>query len=127
MKRHGKTSRRKGILAAGVVAGASLMATSALTASNVVPASQAGDGAGAITGYTVSAVNYDLNATNPQNIDTVTFTLDSTPAAGSEIEIRLDASSSTWYSCTNVAADVSCTTTGAAVVDADELRVVAVD
>ena len=127
MRRGGKTNNRRGIIAATVVAGAGLLATSALTATNTVPDSQAGDGAGNITGYTVSAVSYDLNATNPQNVDQVSFTLDSTPAAGSEIEVRLDASSSTWYSCVNVAADVTCDTTGAAVVDADELRVVAVD
>lgn len=122
-----KKKNMRAVLAAGVVTGATLLATSALTAGNTVPDSQAGDGAGAITGYVVSSVSYDLNATNPQTIDQVSFTLDSVPAVGSEIEIRLDSTGSAWYSCVNVLADVTCDTTGASVVDADELRVVAVD
>src|ERR1700709_1132309 len=35
----------------------------AFTASNTVPASAAGAGAGAVSGYTVSALHYSLNAT----------------------------------------------------------------
>lgn len=127
-----KSTRSRGlraVIAALVVAFLTFAGSSALTASNTVPDSQAGDGAGSITGYTVTNVSYDLNATNPQNIDEVTFDLDSTPATGSEIEVRLDSSTSTWYSCTFVGTAVTCDTTGTviAVADADELRVVAVD
>ena len=115
--------------AAIVVALLALLGSSALTATNTVPASQAGDGANAITGYTVSDIDYALNATNPQNIDTVTFDLDSTPDAGSDIQIRLDASTSDWYSCTFSGVDVTCDVTSPVITVAlaDELRVVAVD
>jgi uncharacterized protein YpuA (DUF1002 family) len=98
-------------------------ATYAFAAANTVPASKAGDGSGDITGYTVSAIHYTLNAA-PTTIDTVTFTLDTAPVAGSTIKIKLVAAGSTWYSCTNVTTAVTCTTTGAPVLIADSLQVV---
>lgn len=99
-------------------------ATYAFAAANTVPASKAGDGSGAISGYTVSVIHYTLNGTNPATIDTVTFTLDTAPAGGSTIKIKLVAAGSTWYSCTNVTTAVTCTTTGAPVSTADSLQVV---
>ena len=51
------------------------MSIYAFAAANTVPASSAGDGSGAISGYTISAIHYGLNATNPGNVDSVTFTL----------------------------------------------------
>jgi hypothetical protein len=117
---------RKVIAVLLVVLGLSAIIT-AMTAANTVPASKAGDGSGAISGYTVSAVHYNLNATNPQNIDSVTFTLDSVPVAGSTVKIKLVAAGSTWFSCTMTGANASCTTTGATVVAADQLNVVVAD
>lgn len=120
----------KAMIAVVALALLTVLGSPALTASNTVPASQAGDGAGDITGYTVTAVSYDLNATNPTIIDEVTFTLDSAPETGSEIQVRLNSSSTDWYACTNVSAAVTCDTSGSpeiTVVDADEPRVVAVD
>jgi hypothetical protein len=102
----------------------------AMTASNTVPTSKAGAGAGAISGYTVSAIHYNLNVTNPANIDSVTFTLNAAPAAGATVKIKLVAAGSTWYSCTmsgTPAVDASCTTTGATVLAADQLDVVVAD
>lgn len=115
--------RRGRLLATLVVAGVLATATYAFTASNTVPASRAGDGSGAISGYTVSAVEYTLNATNPSNLDSVEFTLD---AAASVARIKLVSSGSTWYSCTNPSGnDWTCATTGAAVAPANQLQVVA--
>ncbi len=45
-------------------------------AANTVPAHKAGDGSGAVTGFTVSNIEYDLNATTPSNVDAVEFDLD---------------------------------------------------
>ncbi len=112
-----------------MVAFAFASVTYAYAAANVVPASKAGDGSGAITGYTVSAIHYVLNSTDPSTIDSVTFTLNSTPVAGSTIRIRLVAAGS-WYTCTNVSAAVTCnngTTLGATVLSADLLQVVVSD
>ena len=94
-----------------------------------MPASKAGDGTGAISGYTVSNVNYNLNAANPSNIDSVTFDVDVAPSAGADMEIKLVAAGSTWYSCTNVTTALTCVTTSpqATVATADELRVVIAD
>ena len=60
-------------LAVAIALGA---ATYAFTATNTVPDSYAGSGSGAISGYSVSSVQYQLDAANPANIDVVTFTLD---------------------------------------------------
>ena len=97
----------------------------AYTNSNTVGSTQAGDGTGAITGFVVSSVKYNLNASNPSNIDSVTFTLDSTPAAGSTLKAQLAAAGS-WYTCTNVATAVTCNVTSpqSTVAAATNLRVV---
>jgi hypothetical protein len=102
----------------------------AMTASNTVPGAKAGAGAGAISGYTVSAIHYNLNTTNPANIDSVTFTLSAAPASGATVKIKLVSTGSTWFSCTTSgtpAVDASCTTTGATVTAADQLDVVVAD
>lgn len=94
--------------------------------SNTVEASQAGDGAGGITGYDISAVHYTLNATNPGLIDSVSFTISPAITATTVVKIKLVDSGSTWYTCTaGAGTSVSCPTTGADVLSADMLRVVA--
>ncbi len=97
----------------------------AFAAANTVPATAAGDGAGAISGYTVSNIQYVLNAGTPSNIDMVTFTLDS---AATTVKIKLVAAGGTYYSCTNPSGmNWECVTTApqATVLPADELRVIA--
>jgi hypothetical protein len=107
----------------GLVAFALATFTYAYAASNTVPATDAGDGAQAISGYTISAVHYNLNGTNPANIDSVTFTI--APAAtGGSAQVQL-VNAGTWYSCTiSGGTNVSCTTTGATAAAAANLRVV---
>ena len=102
------------------------MLTFAFTASNTVPASKAGDGSGAVTGYVVSSVHYGLNATDPSKADSITFDLDSTPIAGSTITTNVGGN---WYTCTNVAVAVTCPTTSpqASVAPITTLRVVVAD
>src|SRR5581483_2534340 len=71
----------------------------AFAASNTIPsAGAAGDGANTIGGYTVTNVQYNLNASNPANIDSVSFTLS---ASATTVKIKLVAAGSTYYSCTN--------------------------
>jgi len=120
-----RSSRKVWLWRAVAVAVAMVGAGYAYTASSTVPNTNAGDGAGTISGYVVSSVKYNLNASNPQNIDSVTFNLDSTPVAGSTLKAQLAAAGS-WYTCTNVAAAVTCTTTSpqATVAAATQLRVV---
>ena len=80
----------------------------AFTASNTVPTSKAGDGSGTISGYTLSAIHYGLNATTPTNVDSVSFTVDAAPVSGSTMKVQINSS---WYTCTNVTTTVTCTTT----------------
>lgn len=96
----------------------------AFTASNTVPATQAGSGSGAISGYTASAVQYTLDATTPTNLNAVAFTI--SPVTTSAVKVQL-AGAGTWYSCTNTAGAVSCATTSpqATVSAATQLTVVA--
>ncbi len=97
----------------------------AFAASNTMPsAANAGDGAVAISGYTVSALAYALNATTASNIDTVTFTI--SPTAAATVKTQL-ATGGSWYSCTNTAGSVSCTTTApqATVAGATNITIVA--
>lgn len=97
----------------------------AYSASNSVGATYAGDGSAAITGFVVSSVTYSLNTSNPSNIDSVAFNLDSAPVAGSTLKAQL-APTGSWYTCTNVAAAVTCPVTSpqATVAAATNLRVV---
>jgi hypothetical protein len=95
------------------------------TASNTVPGTNAGSGSGVISGYTISSVAYNLNASNPNNIDTTTFTI--APTSAGTVKIQL-VSGGTWYDCTNTAGSVSCDTTvglQATVSPANQLTVVA--
>lgn len=98
----------------------------AFTASNTVPDTKAGDGTGAVTGYIVSSVHYGLNGTDPTKVDSVSMTLDSTPAAGSTIKVKLGGN---WYGCSNTGAAVTCTTTSpqATVAPITTLQVVVAD
>jgi hypothetical protein len=114
-------------LLGGAAVSAVLVNSFALTASNTVPTSSAGAGSGAISGYAVSSIHYNLNATNPQNIDSVTFNVDVAPPAGSTLKAKLVAAGSTYYSCTNTGTAVTCTTTSpqATVAASDQLLVVA--
>ena len=97
----------------------------ALAAANTVPATSAGDGNGTISGYTITNVHYNLNASDPSTIDSVTFTVNSAIPAGGTVKIQL-VSAGTWYTCTvSGGTNVTCTTTGASVSTATTLRVVA--
>lgn len=70
-------NRRRRRLAVILAAAAALaFAAFAFTATNNVPGSYAGDGSATISGYNVSNVAYQLEAGNPENINSVSFTLD---------------------------------------------------
>lgn len=70
----------------------------AFTAANTVAPSTAGSGAEAISGYTITNIDYTLNASNPQNLDAVSFSYSgvATPATA-----RVSHNNgTTWYNCT---------------------------
>lgn len=96
-------------------------------ASNTVPTSLAGDGAGTVSGFDVSAIHYNLNSTNPQNLTSVTFTVAPAVPAGGGVRASIDNGTS-WLAsgaCTVTGGtSVSCTTNDA-VTAVTILRVVA--
>jgi hypothetical protein len=116
--------RRRALLISAVLAVVLSIGGYAFTASNTVPNATLGQGANVISGYTVSSVAYNLNASTPSNVDSVSFTI--SPATATSVKIQLAAAGS-WYSCTNTAGSVSCATTApqATAVLATALNVVA--
>lgn len=116
-------TRRIGALG---VAGVLAMGAYAYTAANTVPASNAGTGAGTISGYTVTNVSYTQNGTDPRNLDEVTFTI--SPSDADEVNAQL-VDGGAWYACVNTTGSVVCDTTSpqATAAAADQLTVVASD
>ena len=102
----------------------------AFAAGNTVPRGKAGSGGAVINSYAVlvGSIHYFLNASNPQTIDSVSFTTTTSIPGGSTVRAKLVTAGSTWYSCSVAAGtNVTCTTTGASVGTADSLRVVIAD
>lgn len=122
MRYPGRRFRRLAL--AALVTGVVASRTFAFTSSNTVSSSSAGSGSGAISGYTASNVSYALNASNPQNIDAVTFTISPTTTATVKVQL---APGGSWYSCANSSGSVSCATTSpqATAAAATQLTVVA--
>ena len=124
------------LIAAGLVAAAG----SAYTAGNTVGASSAGSGSSAIGAYTTSNIQYAANSTDPEKLDSVTFTLDK---AARYVAMKTTAAGTSWYrsddnrlssgsvdSCTSAGGagiTRTCDVTGGAetVLGADNLTVVA--
>ena len=120
-----RLGRRTRLVGAAVLVCLAALAAYGFTNTNTVPATNAGSGSGAISGYTVTSVVYTLNASNPNNIDQVAFTI--APTSATTVKIRLDGV--TWYACANAAGSVTCNTTvgtQATVAPATSLEVVAV-
>jgi hypothetical protein len=121
MKRFNGRSRILGIL---VVAVALATGAYAFTATNTVPASSAGSGSGTISGYTVSGIAYTLNATTPTDIDSMTFTLNS---SATTVKTKIVSGSTTYTTC-SIAGGVNVTCNFApdiAITTADQLSVIA--
>ncbi len=99
-----RNRRKVSVLLAGGIALAIGGGAYAFTASNTVPASTVGAGAGAVTGYTVTNLHYALDATNPGNINSLTFTISpAVPSTGTGkvvIAAALSTGGPTNYTCT---------------------------
>lgn len=95
-----------------------LFAAPALTAANAVPQGAGGAGSGPISGYTVSAISYELD---DENVAAVSFRL--TPAGATAVKARL-APDEPWTTCT-IGADVASCPVAAPLAAARSLDVVA--
>ena len=123
LRTRSRRRRRTAVIIA--VAAALAFAAYAFTAANTVPPSNAGDGSGTISGYTVSNIAYTLDAANAVNIESVAFTLD---AAATTVKAKVVAASAVYTDCTNTAGNSwSCNIEpDPTVLSADDLRVIAV-
>ena len=104
-------------------------ATYGFAASNTVAdAGKAGEGSNTVSGYTVTAVTYTLDSSDPTQLDAVDFTLDT---AATDVYAGIDtnpASTIQWRSCTNPSGnDFTCdlSTVTISVVNAATLHVAA--
>jgi hypothetical protein len=100
----------------------------AFAAANVVPESGAGDGSGTISGYTVSNIDYTLNA-DPTLVDTVEFDIAPTAGANTPRVVTIQLNGGSWYSCTVAAGHATCDVSAGSVtvLSATNLRVVAAE
>lgn len=92
-------------------------------AANTVPASRAGDGAAAVSGYTVTNVHYNLDTLNPQQLSSITFTISPAVPGGGTVRVSTDGGA-TWTAPCTTGSSITCTST-AAVSSITGLRVVA--
>ena len=112
-----RNHRQISIVVAVVVAAVIGGGAYAFTASNTVPTTTAGSGVGTVSGYTVTNLHYNLNATSPANIDSLTFTISpvvpSTSTGKVVIQAALTVGGPTSYTCTTdtTGATVTCATT----------------
>ena len=88
-----------------------------------------GDGAGAISGYSVGNVSYTLNSLDPTRISAVSFDIDADDAPVT-VKLKLVSSSETWHDCAVSAAQIPARATctlhaSVAVAEVNEVRVVA--
>ena len=104
----------------------------AFTASNTVPNTTAGAGAGTVTGYSVSNLHYVLSTATPGNIDSLTFTINPVvPSAGTGkvvIQATLSSGGPNTYTCTTDSAGsaVTCATITPTQLTADKVTGVTV-
>lgn len=117
-------SRSKRLIVTLIVAGIVSTAAYTYTATNTVSTTHAGAGTGTISGYTVNSVDYTLDGSDPQNLDSVTVTL--SPTGATHVNIQL-AAGGPWYSCSLLGGQWSCNTTSpqATAVGSTQLTVVA--
>jgi hypothetical protein len=114
-----KRKRRVALVALLILAVGS--AAYAFTAANNVPPSKAGIGAGAISGYDVSNIKYNL-AANPANIDSVEFDLNG-PAG--TVKAKVVSGNPTYTDCTGGPTHFTCDfSPDPTVLSADQLSVI---
>ncbi len=96
-----------------------LVGRAAFAAANTVPASSAGAGSAAVSGFTITAIDYNLNATTPTNVDTVTYTATADNGdTGTALTIYTRfVTGGSWYACTRAggvapAHNITCDTDG---------------
>lgn len=116
--------RVSGAMLTAVVA-VGTMAVPAFTDDTGLGSTSAGDGAGNVSGFTVSGIHFEPSA-DPGLLDHVTFRLDPTPGPGASVRVVL---AEQQYPCVMGGSLATCATSSPSVAIADiaQLRVIAAD
>jgi hypothetical protein len=121
-RRHGNGLR---LGAAVLCVGVLTAGTYAVTASNTVPGTNAGDGQGIVSGYTVSNVQYNAQALDPTLLDTYTFDLNESARV---VKAKPVSTQAAFDSCTASGNTWTCTAAANTTIQSlDQLRVIAMD
>lgn len=97
--------RLVGLIVLALVLGA---ATYGFAASNSVPESGAGDGDGAVSGYTITNIDYTLQGSDPTYLAGVSFDIAPTSGASTPDTVEISLNSGTdWVSC-SAGANTTC-------------------
>jgi hypothetical protein len=97
-----------------------IVGRAAFAAANTIPVSSAGYASKAVSGFTITAIDYNMNATDPRNLDTVTFTAtadNGDTGTALTIRVRFNSATTDWYTCSRTggvapAHNISCTVDG---------------
>lgn len=123
-----------GLVATALAMTAVVSVSYAFAASNTTPPSKAGEGASVTSGYTINAISYTLDGTDPTLVDAVDFKLTPAPSVldgnVAVAKIQVDSVVGTWYDSVISGQAVSCNTTpgGAPLASAiNELKAVVAD
>ena len=116
--------RHSGALLTAVVA-VGTMAVPAFTDDTGLGSTSAGDGAGDVSGFTVSSIHYEPSA-DPGLLDHVTFRLDPAPGPDASVLVVLAEQE---YPCVTGGSSATCDTSSpsVAIADVTQFRVVAAD
>lgn len=122
--RIGSPRRLVGLALVGMLA----MVGYGYAATNTVDPSNAGDGVGAVSGYTISNIHYGLDSNTPSNLASIEFDTNPVLPSNGSVRVSVDDGAS-WLpsgDCSVSGATVTCgVTTTVAVEDVTLLRVVA--
>ena len=96
-----------------------LAGRAAFAAANTIPASSAGAGSATVSGFTITNIDYNLNAVTPTNVDSVTYTATADNGlTGTALTIYTRfVAAGAWYTCARTggvapAHNISCDTDG---------------
>ena len=124
MLRIASPRKLSGLVLVGILA----MVGYGYAAGNTVQTSNAGDGAGAVSGFDVTNIHYGLDASSPENLSSIEFDTNPAVPAGGSVRVSIDDGTS-WLpagDCAASGATVTCTLSGTVTVAAvTDLRVVA--
>jgi hypothetical protein len=99
--------------------------TYAVTASNTVPGTNAGDGQGIVSGYIVSNVQYNADGTDPTLLASYSFDLNESARV---VKAKPASTQATFDSCSPSGNTWTCTAApGTTIQSLDQLRVIAMD